>query len=130
MTKLHQRKTVLGTERATTIDYTKAQGRERAVAINHKGTGPIMSSSGHPSGPLELTTHRQAHGGNEEEHTEYRVRSQCRYDVETESSVALALRGQGPSHSGATCVTHASPSVFGHPTISSSVMEKPIPAFG
>jgi hypothetical protein len=38
MTKLHRCKAALGMERATTIDYTKARARARAVTIDHKGT--------------------------------------------------------------------------------------------
>jgi hypothetical protein len=39
LTELHQCKTTLGTERAATIDFTKARSRARAVgaAINHEG---------------------------------------------------------------------------------------------
>jgi hypothetical protein len=40
MTELHRCKAALGTELATTIDYTKARARARAIAvtINHEGT--------------------------------------------------------------------------------------------
>jgi hypothetical protein len=115
MTELHQRKTVLGIERATTIDYTKAQGRARAIGINHKGTGPIMSSSGHPSGPLELTTHRQAHGGNEEEHTEYRVRSQCRYGCRDREQRSLSPEGPGTKSFGSNVRDACFPKCFWAP---------------
>jgi hypothetical protein len=39
MTKLHHRKVALEMERATTIDFTKAQARAKAVtaAINYEG---------------------------------------------------------------------------------------------
>jgi hypothetical protein len=39
LTELHQRKSTLGTEQATTIDLTKARARARAItaAINHEG---------------------------------------------------------------------------------------------
>jgi hypothetical protein len=40
LTKLHRHKAALGTERAATIDFTKAQARARAITttINHEGT--------------------------------------------------------------------------------------------
>jgi hypothetical protein len=47
-----------------------------------------------------------------------------------ENGAALAPRGQGLKRSGATCVTHASLSIFGSPTTSSSTTAKPIPMFG
>jgi hypothetical protein len=39
-TEVHRHKATLGTERATTIDFTKARDRARAIttAINHEGT--------------------------------------------------------------------------------------------
>jgi hypothetical protein len=42
MTKLHQCKAAVGTERAATIDYSKPRARARAVAvaINNEGTPP------------------------------------------------------------------------------------------
>jgi hypothetical protein len=46
----------------------------------------------------------------------------------TVNGVALATKGLGPRHLGVTCMTHASPIVFGHPTIPLSMMVKPIPA--
>jgi hypothetical protein len=50
--------------------------------------------------------------------------------IAIESGTTFASRGQVPRHSGATCVKHASLSIFGHPTPSSSMMARPIPAFG
>jgi hypothetical protein len=46
-----------------------------------------------------------------------------------ENGANLAPRGQGPRRSGATCVAHASISIFEHPITSSSMMVNPIPAF-
>jgi hypothetical protein len=181
MTELHQCKATMGTERATTIDFTEAQAQARAIAatINHGGmlhrtfarasqnvaatakghpqhscraacgefgpavglcfhlkpspfqgqptknhnsppppmagttSSPVQAPShlrGHSSGPLKPSTRRRAHRGNEGICTEYRACSQHHGGC-----------SQGPRRSGATCATHASLSIFGHPTTSSSM---------
>jgi hypothetical protein len=76
-------------------------------------SSPVQAPShlrGHSSGPLKPPTCRRAHRGNEGVCTEYRACSQHH-----------GVCSQGPRRSGATCATHASLSIFGHPTTSSSM---------